>query len=97
MITSKLKKILDNLSMSTKIEARVKYITEDGWEGRVRSSDTWIADSKEELFERLLKTNHQLQRQYKSYEFENFDLMDEYDEWWANLSEERKAQIQGTE
>ena len=92
---STLEEDFGSFKSGTEYRAKVKHITENGWEGRVSSVDTWVANSKEELFERLLKSNHSLQNTYESYEFKSHELMNEYDEWWAKLSEERKAQIQG--
>ena len=79
------------------ITARINYITESGWEGHVSDTLTWKAETEEELFQKMLKKNHELQRQFRSYEFADYDLLDKYDEWWANLSDEEKAKIQGIE
>ncbi len=71
----------------------IKYICEEGWEGRCRDHLIWEGETKEEVFKKMLRENARVQKQFKSFEFEDYDVADEYDAWWASLKPEERAAI----
>jgi hypothetical protein len=86
----------------SKFKADVQYWQESGWVGTKSHVETWEADTKEDLFLRMLKANNHIQKNFDDdemngdcYRFldEDWKLQEEYDEWWRNLGEEKREEI----
>ena len=75
----------------------VNYIKEDGWQGSVDHTEIWEHQNKEEFFERVYRENCKMQKEFhgnrSSYEPSDYDLQDEYDDWWLNTPEDKKELI----
>ena len=76
---------------------QVNYIREDGWQGSISRTENWEHDTKDEFFEKIYRENCRLQKAFHgnraSYEPTDYDLQDEYDEWWLNTPEDKKNSI----
>lgn len=86
----------------SKFKADVQYWQESGWVGTKAQVEPWEADTKEDLFLRMLKANNHIQKNFDAdemnsdcYRFldEDWKLQEEYDEWWRNLGEEKREEI----
>ena len=83
-------------------KCKVIYWKETGWCGQKDHAEDWSADTKEDLFLKMLKANNHIEKHFNktkmnadSWRFRNEDwkLQDEYDEWWNNLGEEKREEI----
>lgn len=83
-------------------KSEVVFWKEDGWEGHKNRTETWEAKTKEDLFLKMLSTNNRLQKAFDKnkqnsdcwrFPDENWELQEEYDKWWLNLSQDKKDEI----
>lgn len=80
----------------------VQYVKEDSWKGRKDHIEQWEANTKEDLFMKMLVANNKLQKAFDSDEMngdcwrftdDDWKLQEEYDAWWRNLGEEKREEI----
>lgn len=80
----------------------VQYVKEDSWEGRKDRIEQWEANTKEDLFMKMLVANNKLQKAFDSREMngdcwrftdDDWKLQEEYDTWWKNLGEEKREEV----
>ena len=80
----------------------VQFWKEDGWEGRKSRVETWNADTKEDLFLKILTANNKIQKNFDKNKMngdcwrfldDDWKLQEEYDKWWANLGIEKQQEI----
>lgn len=86
----------------SKFKAKVQFWQEDGWVGNKCRVEDWEANTKEDLFLKMLKANNHIQKNFDPEEMngdcyrfldEDWKLQEEYDEWWRNLGEEKREEI----
>ena len=77
-------------------------VKEESWEGRKDHIEQWEANTKEDLFMKMLVANNKLQKAFDSSEMngdcwrftdEDWKLQEEYDTWWKNLGEEKREEV----